>query len=60
MATTISLDPATKELLRSYAAEGESDDAVVRRLIKDAGWSKRGARWNQILAEDGFIPLDSL
>jgi hypothetical protein len=60
MATTISLDPATKELLRAYAAKGESYDAVVRRLLEDAGWAKLDARWNKILSEDEFIPLEAL
>lgn len=60
MATTISLDPATKELLRSYAAKGESYDAVVRRLLEDAGWSKLDDHWNKILEKDEFIPLEAL
>lgn len=60
MATTISLDPATKELLRANASKGESYDAVVRRLLEEAGWAKLDARWNKILADDEFIPLEAL
>ncbi len=35
-------------------------DHVIKKLIGDAGWKELDARWNQILAEDEFIPLDEL
>lgn len=60
MATTIALDPKTKEMLRAFGEKGESYDAIIRRLVKEAGWKRLDARWNKILAEDDFIPLDEL
>lgn len=60
MATTISLEPATKEMLRALGEKGESYDAIIRRLVRDAGWKRLDARWNRILEEDDFIPLGDL
>jgi len=50
----------TKEILRHFGAEKESYDHVIRNLIEEAGWKELDARWNRILAEDEFIPLDEL
>ncbi|MHB8585988.1 MAG: DUF7557 family protein [Thermoplasmatota archaeon] len=60
MATTISLDASTKEMLRAMGEKGEPYDAIIRRLIRDARWKRLDARWNRILAEDQFIPLEEL
>lgn len=60
MATTISLDEKTKEMLRAMGEKGESYDAIIRRLITEAGWKRLDARWNRILEEDEFIPLEEL
>lgn len=60
MATSISLDPKTREMLRAMGEKGESYDAIIRRLIREAGWKKLDARWNRILEEDAFIPLEDL
>jgi len=60
MATTISLDEATRDLLRAMGDKGESYDKIIRRLMKEAGWKKLDARWNRILEEDDFIPLEEL
>lgn len=60
MPTTISVDPKTKEMLRTFGEKGESYDAIIRRLIHDAAWKKLDARWNRILQEDEFIPLEDL
>lgn len=60
MATSISLDPKTRDMLRSMGEKGESYDAIIRRLIREAGWKKLDARWNKILEEDDFIPLEDL
>ena len=60
MATSISLDPKTREMLRAMGEKGESYDTIIRRLIREAGWKKLDARWNKILEEDDFIPLEDL
>ena len=59
-ATTIAVSLETKEILRHFGAEKESYDHVIRNLIEEAGWKELDARWNRILAEDEFIPLDEL
>ncbi len=58
--TTISISPATKELLRRMGEKGESYDTIIRRLIERAGWKSLDERWNAILKHDEFIPLESL
>ena len=50
----------TKDILLRFGAEKESYDQVIKKLIGDAGLKELDARWNQILAEDEFIPLDEL
>ena len=40
--------------------KGETYDQIIRRLVRDAGWKKVDARWNRILEEDEFIPLEDL
>jgi hypothetical protein len=58
--TTISVSSTTKELLRRMGEKGESYDAIIRRLIDEAGWKSLDDRWNAILEGDEFIPLESL
>lgn len=58
--TTIAVDPETRDMLRAFGEKGESYDAILRRLIRDAGWKKLDARWNKILEEDEFIPFEDL
>ena len=58
--TTITVSSETKEILRRFGAERESYDHIIRKLIENAGWKKLDDRWNRILAEDEFIPLDKL
>ena len=60
MPTTISVNEKTRDLLRAMGEKGETYDAIIRRLIQDAGWKKLDARWNRILKEDDFIPLEDL
>lgn len=60
MATTISLDPVTRDMLRAMGEKGESYDQIIRRLVKDAGWKRLDARWNKILDDDEFISMDDL
>ena len=58
--TTIAVSKETKEALRVLAEKGESYDTIIRKLIKEASWKKLDKRWNKILKEDSFIPLDEL
>jgi len=58
--TTITVSSETKEILRRCGADRESYDHIIRKLIEKAGWEKLDNRWNRILAEDEFIPLDNL
>ncbi|MBI4393814.1 MAG: hypothetical protein HY556_08490 [Euryarchaeota archaeon] len=60
MDTTISVKPTTRDMLKRFGSKGESYDDIIRRLIQDAGWKKLDARWNKILEEDEFIPLEDL
>ncbi len=58
--TTISLRKETKELLRRFGSKGQTYDEVIRELIEKAAIKEHDARWNQILEEEEFIPLDKL
>jgi len=58
--TTISIRKDTKKMLESVGSKGESFDDIVRRLIREAQVKKLDKRWNRILREDEFIPLDEL
>lgn len=60
MATTISLDPETKEMLRDFGRKGETYDDILQRLLEEVGWKRLDERWNRILEEDEFIPLEDL
>jgi hypothetical protein len=59
-ATTISVSVEIKEMLRQLGEKGESYDAIIRKLIRRAGWKSLDDRWNAILEHDEFIPLESL
>ena len=58
--TTISLRKETKELLRRFGSKGQTYDEVIRELIEKASIKEHDARWNRILEEEEFIPLDEL
>ncbi len=58
--TTVAVSHETKELLRQLGEKGESYDDVINKLIIEASWKKLDDRWNKILEEDEFIPLDEL
>lgn len=58
--TTISLQKETKELLRKMGSKGQTYDEVIRDLIEKAWIKEHDARWNRILDEEEFIPLDFL
>ncbi len=58
--TTISLKRQTKALLEQVGRKGETFDDVIRRLLQEAGLKRLDRRWNQILKEEEFLPLDHL
>ena len=60
MTTTIAVSNQTKEELRLIGEKGESYDQIIQRLIKMAAIKKLDERWNKILENDEFIPLDEL
>ena len=58
--TTISLRKETKDMLRKLGSKGQTYDEVIRELIERASIKELDARWNRILEEEEFIPLDEL
>ena len=58
--TTISLRKETKEMLRRLGSKDQTYDKVIRDLIERASIKELDARWNRILEEEEFIPLDEL
>lgn len=58
--TTISITQETKKALLDLGAKGETYDSIIRKLIKRYAWKKMDDKWNKILANDEFIPLDEL
>ena len=58
--TTVSLRKETKEMLRKIGSKDQTYDEVIRELIEKASIKQMDARWNRILKEEEFIPLDEL
>jgi predicted CopG family antitoxin len=58
--TTIAVSMETKEMLRQFGEKGDSYDEIIRKLIEEIGIKELDERWNKILAEEKFIPLDEL
>jgi predicted CopG family antitoxin len=58
--TTISLHKETKEMLRKLGAKGQTYDEVIKELIERASIKELDERWNRILKDEMFIPLDDL
>lgn len=58
--TTIALARSTKERLRVLAEKGETYDHVVLRLIHLAALKQQDDRWNRILREEEFLPLEEV
>jgi predicted CopG family antitoxin len=56
--TTISIRRKTKEKLRKLAAKGQTYDEVIRGLIELTSIKELEERWNRILKDEVFIPLD--
>jgi len=46
--------------IRKLGEKGESYDSIIRTLIEEVSWKRLDDRWNKILEEDEFIPLDEL
>lgn len=58
--TTISVTKETKKALLDLGTKGETYDSIIRKLLKRFAWKKLDDEWNNILANDEFIPLDEL
>jgi len=58
--TTVAVSKETKEILRRLGEKGESYDDIIRSLIEEKKIEKLDDRWNRILEEDDFIPLEEL
>lgn len=58
--TTIAVSHSTRDLLRELGNKGDTYDDIILRLLRDAGWKHMDTRWNEILRNDEFIPLDEL
>jgi hypothetical protein len=58
--TTIAISVETKEMLRILGEKSETYDTIIRRIIREAGLKRLDARWNKILENDEFVPLEDL
>ena len=58
--TTISIAKETKEALLQLGSKGETYDTIIKRLIQKFAWKKLDEKWNKILENDEFIPLEEL
>ncbi len=58
--TTIALRKETKEMLRRLGSKDQTYDEVIRDLIERASIKNLDTRWNRILEDEEFIPLDAL
>jgi hypothetical protein len=58
--TTISITQETKNALNELGTKGETYDTIIKKLIKRFAWKKLEDKWNKILENDEFIPLDEL
>jgi len=58
--TTVAVSHETKEQLRQLGEKGESYEQIIQKLVKKAGLKELDKRWNKILKEDTFIPLEEL
>jgi predicted CopG family antitoxin len=58
--TTISLQRETKEKLRKLGSKGQTYDDVIRDLLERASIRELDDRWNRMLADEEFIPLEKV
>ncbi len=47
-------------MLRRFGSKGQTYDEVIRELIEKASIKEHDARWNRILEDEEFVPLDEL
>ncbi|MFQ6128841.1 MAG: hypothetical protein ACE5QW_08085 [Thermoplasmata archaeon] len=59
-ATTISIKTSTKEMLKQLGRKGQTYDEIIRGLVERASIKELDRRWNRILEEEEFIPLEEL
>lgn len=55
--TTISVSTETKEMFRSAGEEGESYDAIIRKVLSEVNWKNLNERWNTILETEEFTQI---
>jgi len=58
--TMISLQRETKEKLRKLGSKGQTYDDVIRDLLERASIRELDDRWNRMLADEEFIPLEEV
>lgn len=58
--TTISISKETRDALLKLGSKGETYDSIIKKLVKRFAWKNLDDKWNQIVANDEFIPLDEL
>jgi hypothetical protein len=58
--TTIAVTQETKKALQQLGAKGETYDSIIKKLLNRSAWKKLDEKWNKILNEDEFIPLNEL
>lgn len=56
MKTTIAVSDSTKKLLKDLGRKGETYDEIILNLLR----KDLDDRWNRILRDEEFIPLDEL
>ncbi len=45
-------------MLRRLGSKNQTYDEVIRELIERASWKELDARWNHILENENFVPLN--
>ncbi len=58
--TTIAVTQETKKALQQLGTKGETYDSIITKLLNRYAWKKLDEKWNKILNEDEFIPLNEL
>jgi hypothetical protein len=58
--TTIAVTQETKKALQQLGTKGETYDSIIKKLLNRCAWKKLDEKWNNILHEDEFIPLNEL
>lgn len=58
--TTISISKETRDALLKLGSKGETYDSIIKKLVKRFAWKNLDDKWNQIVSNDEFIPLDEL